>query len=101
MPAAIVLTSSAMPANRHRTFEAAGCWTWYSAGLNLLLTCVEGSSANGGNHCGCRSVTPSRIPAPLAGAEPFISGGPVHTHRLALVRFAVDRLWCGGGLRHP
>jgi hypothetical protein len=22
-------------------------------------------------------------------------------HRLALVRFAVDRLWCGGGLRQP
>src|SRR6267378_2381896 len=46
-------------------------------------------------------IAPSRVPAALAGAEHLVSRGPVHHHRLALVRAAVDRLWCGGGPRHP
>ena len=62
---------------------------------------LGGSSAYGAKRYRCYSIAPSRVPAPLAGAEHLVSRGPVHHHRLALVRAAVDRLWCGGGPRHP
>src|SRR3984893_17338042 len=62
---------------------------------------IGGSSKKSLNDCCWRSIAPSRVPAALAGAEHLVSRGPVHHHCLALVRAAVDRLWCGGGPRHP